>query len=143
VIEPALSALPGSADQALHPRLEALLQRVQAAERTATGPHRRPTFRLMREILGASVRLGVPGADLAQCLGTSGESLRKRASGPDGTIPAELIQQLTDLTPNQLDTLSNGDLTRDNDPADVTAVYPTTVFIRALLNTPRPDPEKG
>ena len=140
--EPALSALPGSADHSLHPRLEALLQRVQTAERIATGADRRPTFRLMREILGASVRLGVPGAPLAQCLGTSRESLRKRANGPDGSITAELIQQLTDLTPDQLNDLSDGDLTRDHDPAEAAGVYPTTIFIRALLNTPRPDLEK-
>jgi hypothetical protein len=127
----------------LHPRLQALLHRVQAAERTAVGPQRRPTFRLMREVLAASVRLGVPIHLLAECLDKSRESVRNRASGLDGTITPELIKQLTDLTPAQLDRLSRGELTRHADQADRAhhadpVEYLTTDVVRALLNTPRP-----
>ena len=127
--------------QALHPRLKALLQRVQEAERTAVGNQRRATFRLMRELLSASVRLGVPTQQLAECLGRSRESVRNRASGRDGRITPELIRQLTGLTPAQLNQLSRGELDRlreHNDPADQASPYLTTDVVRALLKTPRP-----
>jgi hypothetical protein len=138
---PVAGALPWVDGRELHPRLEALLHRVQAAERAAGGEHRRSTFRLMRELLRASVRLGVPASLLAECLGTSQGAVRARAnSAADGTISAELIQQLTDLTPRQLNRLSNGELTRHGDQTD-REVYPTTNVIRAVLKTPRPEPE--
>lgn len=128
--------------QGLHPGLSALLLRVQAAERTAVGAQRRPTFRLMRELLGASMRLGVPAQLLAECLGTSRASVRNRATGRDGPMSAELIRQLTDLTPVQLDQLSGGELTRHAAAPD-DPTYLTLDVIRALLNTPRRDPRTG
>lgn len=137
----AFFGVPASDERALHPRLEMLLQRLQAAERGATGADRRPTFRLMREILGACVELEVPGGSLAACLDTSRESLRRRASGPHGTISAELIRHLTDLSPDELDDLSSGELTRDDEPA--VDDYSTVAFIRALLKTPPPEPQRG
>jgi hypothetical protein len=138
---PVAGALPWVDGRELHPRLEGLLQRVQDAERAAVGEHRRPTFKLMRELLGASVGLGVPGQLLAECLGTSRGSVRNRAVSSDGTLTAELIQKLTELTPRQLDRLSKGELTRDGDKVD-RAAYPTVDVVRALLNTPRPKPRK-
>lgn len=128
---PRLDGLP------LHPRLEAVLRRLQAAERAAVGRDRRPTFKLTRDVLGASVRLGVPVPLLAACLGTSRASLRDRASFADGTITAELVRQLTDLTPRQLDRLSMGELSRDGTAAD-RDVYPAVDVVRALLKTPWP-----
>lgn len=128
---PRLGGLP------LHPRLEAVLRRLQAAERAAVGEDRRPAFKLTREVLGASVRLGVPTPVLAACMGTSRASLRNRASRVDGVIPAELVRQLTDLTPRQLDRLSRGELTRGGNLAD-RPEYPTIDVVRALLSTPRP-----
>lgn len=120
----------------LHPRLEALLRRVQAAERVATGHHRRPTFRLMREILGASVRLGVPTGQLAECLGTTRGAIRARASTPDGTLTPEMLERLTGLTPRRLDRLSGGALSRDGQPAERTH-YCTSDVVRAILRTRR------
>lgn len=138
--EPARAPLDGALrwidGQDLHPRLQDLLLRVQAAERTAVGAHRRPTFRLMRELLGASMRLGVPTQLLAECLGSSRDSVRNRASGRDGTISAELIKELTGLTPAQLDHLSGGELTRHAQQADGRG-YATPDVVRALLSTPR------
>lgn len=122
-------------DPELHPGLELVLRRVQEAERSAVGAQRRPTFRLMREILGAAIRLGVPAQLLADCLGTSRQSVRNRASGLDGTLSAELIQRLTDLSPAQLDRLSGGELTRHTQRADQRA-HATTDVVRALLGTP-------
>ena len=126
--------------ETLHPGLRALLLRVQAAERAAVGVHRRPTFRLMRELLGASVRLGVPAQQLAECLGTSRESVRNRATGLDGRMSAELIRQLIDLTPAELDDLSGGELTRHAGPSDPPA-YLTLDVVRALLSAPWPRTE--
>jgi hypothetical protein len=120
----------------LHPRLETLLRRVHAAERVAAGAHRRPTFRLMRELLGAAVGLGVPVRLLAECLGTSRGAVSVRASAYDGTIPAELVRQLTDLSPAELDHLSDGELTcRGGRVGD--EVFSTTDVIAAVLKTPR------
>ncbi len=129
-------------EQELHPGLRALLIRVQVAERAAVGTHRRPTFRLMRELLGASVRLGVPAQLLAECLGTNRAAVRNRASGRDGPMSAELIRQLTDLTPDELDQLSGGELTRHAGQRDP-PMYVTLDVVRALLSTPRPRPEDG
>lgn len=129
-------------EQELHPGLRALLLRVQVAERAAVGAHRRPTFRLMRELLGGAVRLGVPAQLLAECLGTSRDSVRNRASGRDGPMSAELIRRLTDLTPAQLDQLSGGELTRDGAQLDQ-HTYLTLDVVRALLNTPVARPENG
>lgn len=123
--------------QELHPGLRTLLLRVQAAERASTGAHRRPTFRLMRELLGASVRLGVPVQLLAECLGASRASVRNRASGRDGPMSAELIRQLTDLTPDQLDQLSGGELTRAGGRCDQ-PTHLTVDVVRALLTTSQP-----
>lgn len=117
-----------------------LLHRVQAAEDTAVGAHRRPTLRLMREVLGASVRLGISIDLLAECLGRTRSSVRNRASGSDGTLTAELIKELTDLTPSQLNRLSKGELTRNADQANHPTGQPTYLtidVIRALLQTPR------
>jgi hypothetical protein len=133
------SAAPGNVGPELHPRLEALLHRVQEAERTAVGDQRRPTFRLMRELLAASVRLGVPTQQLAECLGVRRDAVRNRAGGLDGKMSAELIHQLTDLTPAQLDRFSRGELSRARahpDPADQAPAYLTTDVVRALLKTP-------
>jgi hypothetical protein len=127
-------ASPLSLEQ-LHPRLDALLLRVQAAEREARGVHRRPTFRLMRELLGACVRLGVPLELLAECLGSSRESVRNRATALDGTVSAELVLQLTGLTVVQLDLLSGGELTRHTDQADQ-LTFRSIDMVRALLKTP-------
>lgn len=122
----------------LNPRLAALLIRVQSAERTAVGPQRRPTFRLMRELLTACVRVGVPAQLLADCLGTSLGSVRSRASSPEGLMSAAQIRQLTDLTPRHLDRLSNGALTAcGGRRAHAEGVYRTIDVVRALLRTPR------
>lgn len=137
---PAVGPLPLGEERDLHPRLRALLHRVQAAEVTAVGAHRRPTLRLMREVLGAAVRLGIPIDLLAECLDRSRSSVRNRASGSDGTLTAELIKELTDLTPPQLNRLSKGALTRHADPANHPTGQPTYLTIdvvRALLQTPR------
>lgn len=127
-------------EQELHPGLKALLLRVQAAERAAVGANRRPTFRLMRELLGASVRLGVSAQQLGECLGTSRASVRNRASGREGPMSAELIEQLTGLTPALLDHLSGGELTRHGGPPPQ-PTYLTLDVVRALLSTPRSRPE--
>lgn len=134
---PTASALLWTDGQELHPRLEALLLRVQAAERTAVGPHRRPTFRLMREVLGASVRLGVPPQLLADCLRRTRDSVRNRATELNGTVSAELVRQLTGLNPAQLDRLSGGELTRHAEHADQ-RTFLIADLVRALLNTPWP-----
>lgn len=140
---PAAGATLRIEGRGLHPRLEAVLHRVQEAERTAVGNQRRPTFRLMRELLGASVQLGVPIAQLADCLGSSRNSVRNRVSGCDDPMSAELIRQLTGLTPAQLDRLSGGELTRAGKPskaAGQASAYLTIDVVRALLATPQPKP---
>lgn len=66
--------------------------------------------------------------------------MRNRASGLDGTITAELVKELTDLTPAQLNRLSRGELTRHAEQADRPArpaTYRTLDVVRALLHTPR------
>jgi hypothetical protein len=93
----------------------------------------------MRELLAASVRLGVPTQQLAECLGVRRDAVRNRAGGLDGKMSAELIHQLTDLTPAQLDRFSRGELSRARahpDPADQAPAYLTTDVVRALLKTP-------
>jgi hypothetical protein len=91
----------------------------------------------MRELLSASVRLGVPAQLLAECLGTSRQAVRNRASSLDGAITPELLQQLTDLTPTQLDSLSGGELTRSGRLTNQ-GTHSTTDVIRAVLATRRP-----
>ncbi|WP_426247226.1 hypothetical protein [Nocardioides sp. LHG3406-4] len=93
----------------------------------------------MREILGACLSLGVPGQLLADCLGTSRDSVRNRAASPDGVIAADLIQWLTDLSPAQLDRLAGAQLHHHLDPQSGAVTYSTADVIRALLNTPRRD----
>ena len=128
------SVLGALAQQPLHPRLAEMLRRIHKAEKTATGDQRRPTFRLMREVLTASIHLGVAAKLLAECLGTSAQSVRNRVSDPDAMMGRELISQLTDLTPEELDVLSHGELTR-NQPSAVTA-YRTIDVVRALVSIP-------
>lgn len=125
---------------ALHPRLADMLQRVRAAELTATGPDRRVTFRLTRELLSAASRLGIPTHQLADCLGCTPSAISSRTTRHDGLMPPELLRQLTDLTPNELDTLSGGELTRHHDRSTPDHSYPTTDVIRALICTPPNDP---
>jgi hypothetical protein len=134
---------PGIGQQPLHPRLAELLRRIQEAERTAVGDRRRPTFRLMREVLSAAMRVGVPVALLAECLGTRSDSVRDRAQGTDGVMDAELIKRLTDLDPEQLDADSLGELTRHRPDDTDLVTFPTIDVVRALLKTPRRDPETG
>ncbi|MDQ4053280.1 MAG: hypothetical protein M3237_11365 [Actinomycetota bacterium] len=93
----------------------------------------------MRELLRASVQLGVSPRLLAECLGTSQRAVRARAnSAAGGTVTAELIEQLTDLTPRQLDRVSRGELTRSADPADHEggASYRIRDVVRAVLSIP-------
>lgn len=123
---------------ALHPRLEALLRSVQTAERSAIGQHRRPTFRLLRELLGAAVHLGVPGQVLADCLGTSVGAVRSRANAAEGSMTAELVQRLTGLTAQELDQLSGGQLSDAAGSSTGPGSYRTVDVVRALLRTPRP-----
>jgi hypothetical protein len=135
------AALPAVLGRSLHPRLGEVLRRVQLAERTAVGQYRRPTFRLMRQVLGASVRLGVPIQQLAECLGSSRESVRNRAQIDGDFLTPDLIEQLTDLTPAELDRCSGGELTKLASPTvkEGRDTYRTTDVIRALLSTPTPD----
>lgn len=128
----------------LHPRLADVLLRVRAAERTASGPDRRPTFRLMRELLGAAIALGVPARALAECLDTSPASVIARArSSAEVAIPGELVQRLSDLTPAQLSSLSAYPLTAlavvpGLPGADGGEHYSTVAFVRTVLALPRP-----
>lgn len=121
---------------ALHPRLADLLCRLQAAERGATGSDRRPTFRLMRDVLGAALALGVPARVLADCLGTTPGSVRNRAGRLDALVPAALVTELTGLTPSRLDRLSGGRLSDGPHGPDPSPGYPTSVLVRALVSTP-------
>jgi hypothetical protein len=132
---PILGALT---QQPLHPRLAEVLRRIQAAEKTATGAQRRPTFRLMREVLSAAIELGVPAKQLAECLGSNTNSLRNRAHGPDGTMSPELIRRLTDLTPDELDRASDGALNRDR-AIGTDGAFRTADVVRALLSIARQD----
>lgn len=132
--DPILGALT---QQPLHPRLAVVLRRIQAAEQTATGAQRRPTFRLMREVLSAAIELGVPAKQLADCLGSNTSAVRNRAHGPDGTMGPELIRRLTDLTTAELDRLSHGELNRDRPTG--TGAYRTADVVRALVSIARQD----
>jgi hypothetical protein len=120
----------------LHPRLAAVLQRVHTAELTARGPQRRPTFRLMRELLGASVRLGIPPHLLAASIGSTPGAVRNRLSGVDGTLSPQQIQQLTDLTAQELERRSGANLATHPEPAAATPLYRTIDVIGALISTP-------
>jgi hypothetical protein len=122
--------------EALHPRVAAVLQRVRAAEQTASGPQRRATFRLMRELLGAARRLNVPLHLLAECLEISPDSVRSRASGLDGTMTDELIERLTDLAPERLQQLSGGQLVHASKGGDPAIGHRTTDVLRALMAIP-------
>jgi hypothetical protein len=119
----------------LPPGLADLLHRVQQAERTARGAQRRPTFRFMRDVLGASIHLGVPVRLLAECLGTTPGSVRNRASRLDGLVAADLATELTGLTPAQLDRLSGGarSVARRGSGA---LGYPTIDLVRAVMCAP-------
>lgn len=121
----------------LHPRLAEVLRRVQAAERNAVGRDRRPTFRLMRELLGAAVSLGVSTHALSRCLGTTPGAVSVRARSSVGmTIPDYLVVQLTDLTPNQLDSISQHHLAASHGGRHPSAVD----LVRALLAMPMIEP---
>lgn len=118
----------------LHPRLCDVLLRVQTAERTAAGPDRRPTFRLMRELLGAALSLGVTARALSDCLGTSPASVVTRARSSEGlTLSAQLVEQLCDLTPAELSSLSAVPLTTVDDTPETGEHYSTTDFVRTVL----------
>ena len=54
-------------------------------------------------------------------------------------MSAELIRQLTDLTPAQLDQLSGGELTRNGGQPDQ-PTYLTLDLVRAILKTPQSQP---
>jgi hypothetical protein len=95
----------------------------------------------MRELLAAAVRLGVSPQSLAACLGVTRESIRNRANGPDGVLTPQQIEQLTDLTPRELDRLSGREPARACDMVSTT--YPTTDVIRVLLATPPENPSHG
>jgi len=118
----------------LHPRLADLLRRLQHAERTATGEQRRPTFRLMRDVLGAAIAAGVPVRLLADCLGTTPGSVRNRAGRHDAVVSPTLVAELTGLTPARLDRLSGGRLAQAR--SEAAAGYPTGALVQALLATP-------
>jgi hypothetical protein len=122
----------------LHPRLADLLQRLQVAERAAVGERRRPTFRLMRDVLGSALALGVPVRLLSDCLGTTPGSVRNRACRLDAVVAPALMTELTGLTPARLDRLSGGLLSAA--PAQRPVGYPTSTVVRALLATPRQEP---
>ncbi len=87
------------------------LHRLHQAELAATGPDRRPAFRRTREAIGAAVASGVPGRDLAECLGVTTPSIRNRAAGLGATITADEIFELTTLTPDAINQLATGRLT--------------------------------
>lgn len=128
------TALRSLGPQTLPPRLATVLRRVQLAERAAVGEQRRPTFKLMRDLLGASIRLGLSTQALANHLGTRRDSVRNRASRDDGTLSEELIVELTGLTLTELNDLLDGQLTPDHCAGAIS----TTAFVRALLSLEHP-----
>jgi hypothetical protein len=82
--------------QEVPPVLATVLRRALAAESSARGEHRIPAFRLTRSLLGGARAAGLPNAVLAQCLGTTVQSVRTRG-GSDGWIVATTFADLAGL----------------------------------------------
>jgi hypothetical protein len=70
----------------------------------------------------------------SDCLGTTIDNVRSRTQDVDGTMSSDLLTRLTDLTPEELDRLSHGELMRHHAPLD--GVYRTIDVIRAVLSFP-------
>ncbi len=132
-----MASLSLGSSSELHPRLGDVLLRVQTAERTAAGPDRRPTFRLMRELLGAALSLGVPARALSDCLGTSPASVVTRARSSEGlALSGQLVEQLCDLTPSELSSLSAVPLVVVDGAPETGEHYRTVDFVRTVLALP-------
>jgi hypothetical protein len=78
-----------------------ILQRAHTAELAAAGPRRRPAYRVTRELLGGAIGIGYTASALADCLGTTAQSVRTRASR-DGWVAATTIQDLADIGPETI-----------------------------------------
>jgi hypothetical protein len=73
---------------------------------------------------------------LAASIGTTPGGVRNRVSGVDGTLSPQQIQQLTDLTAQDLKRRSGAYLAADRGPAAATSRYRTCDVIRALISIP-------
>jgi hypothetical protein len=87
---------PAGPPQDVPPVLATALRRAHAAESSAKGEQRIPAFRLTRSLLGGARAAGFPNAVLAQCLGTTVQSVRTRG-GSDGWIAATTFADLAGL----------------------------------------------
>jgi hypothetical protein len=117
----------------LHPGLSAMLQRAHADEVAARGAQRRPAFRLVRELLGACLTLGIPVDLLADCLGITQSSLRTRISRNDGLLTGAQVLHLTGHSPESLAAAAGMPLPRQDGLVLATAMYRTADVVRAVL----------
>jgi hypothetical protein len=78
-----------------------LLQRALAAERIASGPQRRPAYRVTRELLGGALEVGYSPLDLSVCLGISAASIRTRIS-TGGWLATSTLAELADIGAEQI-----------------------------------------
>jgi hypothetical protein len=114
----------------LNPGLSEFLRRLQRAEASASGPARRSALRHTRDAIGAALATGVPGRELADCLGVSVGAIRNRAARHDSTITADEITELTGSSVAALTALTQQPLT----PAGTEdAGYRVAEVVRALL----------
>ncbi len=117
---------------ALPARLANMLARAQAAAEAATGPERRPAWRLMRDLLGAALAVGYPAQQLADCLGVTAGSIRNRARG-DGWLAAAKIQDLAEVDTDTIERWrTDGLLPYERTEAAGERLYAAVDVIRAL-----------
>lgn len=121
----------------LHPRLAEFLQRLHQSELIATGAHRRPAFRLTREVIGAALDEHVSITELATCLDVTVGSVRGRAERTGATITAAAISSLTGLTPRRINQRSRARLCPVVGHGQDEGPYRVIDIVRALLALPR------
>lgn len=122
-------------ETSLNPRLAELLRKLHHAEIMASGPHRRPAFRITREVIGAALALSVPAHQVADCLGITVGTLRNRTARTDSLIHAKTIEQLTGLSPADINRESQAELRPAQEDNGITG-YRVAHLVRALLAMP-------